>query len=72
MLKTIQLAKNLSLSIIEDAEVGSVGGGDCKDKTFKKSPLISKNSNGATGYLTPKARLAFTQLRKTFTKALIF
>ena len=60
MLKTTQLAENLSLSIAEDAEVGSVGGGDCKNKTVEKSSLISKNLNETTSYLTPKARLAFT------------
>ena len=55
----------------EDAEIGSVGGDDCKDETVKRSLLTSKNSNKATGYLIPKARLAFTQLRKAFIKALI-
>ena len=55
----------------EDAEVGSIGGGDCKDETVKRSPLTCKNLNGATDYLTLKARLAFTQLRKAFTEALI-
>ena len=53
----------------EDAEVGRVGDGDCKNETVKISPLTSKNLNGATGYLIPKARLAFTQLKKAFTKA---
>ena len=52
----------------EDAEVGSVdGGGDYKNETVERSPLISKNSNGATGYLTPNAKRAFTQLRQVFT-----
>ena len=55
----------------EDAEVGSISGnGDCKDKTVKK--LLSKNLNRATDYLAPKARLVFTKLRKSFTKAPIF
>ena len=53
----------------EDAEIVSVGGGDCKDETVERSPLISKNSNGATGYLTPDAKQAFTQLRQAFTEA---
>ena len=53
----------------EDAEVGGVGGGDCEDETVERSPLTSKNSNGATGYLTPDAKRAFTQLRQAFTKA---
>ena len=50
-------------------KVGSVVGSDCEDETVKRSPLTSKNSNGATGYLTPECRLAFTQLKKAFTKA---
>ena len=41
----------------EDAEVGSIGdGSNYKDVTVKRSPLISKNSNGATGYLTPNTK----------------
>ena len=52
----------------EDAEIDSIGG-DCEDETFKRSPLTSKNSNGATGYLTPDAKRAFTQLRQAFNKA---
>ena len=61
MLKTTWSAKNLSLSIAEDAEIGSIGGsGDCEDKTVKKSPLISKNSNGTTGYLTSDVKQPFT------------
>ena len=56
----------------EDTKVGIIGVvGDCEDETVKRSPLTSKNLNGAIGYLTPKARLAFTKLRKTLTKALI-
>ena len=61
-------AKNLLLlvNMAEDAEVG-VDGGDREDKMVGRSP--SKNSNKATGYLTPDARQAFTQLRQAFTKA---
>ena len=55
--------------MVEGAEVGSIGGGDCKNKTVKRSPLTSKNLNGATDYLTSKAKLGFTPLRKAFTKA---
>ena len=56
----------------ENAEVGSIGGGgDCKDETIERSPLTSKNSNRATGYLTLNAKRVFTQLRQAFTKALI-
>ena len=53
----------------EDAEVGSVGGGDRGDETVEKSPLVSKNSDGATGFLTLGAKRAFTQLRQAFTEA---
>ena len=54
----------------ERDEIGTVdGGGDCEDKMIKR--LLSKNLNGAMGYLIPKARLPFTKLRKAFTKALI-
>ena len=56
----------------EDAEVSNISGNNCKDETFERLLLTSKKSNRATGYLTPEARLAFTQLRKAFTKALIF
>ena len=54
-----QSAKNLSLLVdmAEDAEVG-VDGGDCEDEMVGRLP--SKNSNGATGYLTPDARQAFS------------
>ena len=64
-----RLSKNLLLSIdvAEVDEVGVGGGGDCEDETVGRSP--SKNLNGATGYLTPDARRAFTQLRQAFTEA---
>ena len=63
-------AKNLLslVDVAEDAEIG-VDGGDLEDETVERS-LHSKNLN-RTGYLTSKARLAFTQLRKMFTKASI-
>ena len=60
VLRTTQSAKNLLLSIVEDAKIDSVGDGDCKNKMIERSPLISKDSNGAIDYLIPKARLAFT------------
>ena len=69
MLKTTSSDKNLSSLIAKDTEVGSVSVSDCGNETVKKLLLTSKNSNRAIGYLTPKARLAFTQLKKTFTKA---
>ena len=53
----------------ENAEVGSIdGASDCEDEMVKRSLLTSKNSNGATGYLTPSAKRAFTQLRQAFIK----
>ena len=55
------------MNVAEVDEVGVGGGGDCKDETVGKS--LSKNLNEATGYLTPDARRAFTQLRQVFTKA---
>ena len=69
MLRTTRSAENSSLLMAKDTEVDSIGSGDCEDKTVERLPLTSKNSNGATGYLTSKARLAFTKLRKAFTKA---
>ena len=59
------------MDVAERDNIGTIGGSsDCKDKMVKRS--LSKNSNRATSYLTPKARLAFTKLRKSFTKAPIF
>ena len=55
------------MDLAEVDEVSVDDGGDCEDKTVGR--LLSKNSNGATGYLTSNARQAFTQLRQTFTKA---
>ena len=55
MLRTIRSAKNLLLLVAEDTEVGSIGGGDRYDETVERSPLTSKHSNRATGYLTPNA-----------------
>ena len=55
------------MDVAEVDEVGVGGGGDHKDKTVGRSP--SKNSKRATGYLTPDAKQAFTQLRQAFTKA---
>ena len=64
-----RLSKNslLLLDVAEVDEVGVGGGGDCEDKMVGISP--SKNLNGATGYLTPDTRRAFTQLRQVFTEA---
>ena len=52
----------------ESDKVGGGSGGNCEDGMVKRSTR-SKNSSGATGYLTPNARQAFTQLRQAFTKA---
>ena len=43
----------------EDAEFSSIGG-NRQNKTVKRLLLTSKNSNGATGYLTLDAKQAFT------------
>ena len=70
MFQTTGLPKNLPslMDVADSVEVGTIGdGNDYVNKTVERS--MSKNSNRATGYLTPKARLAFTQLRKAFTKA---
>ena len=72
MLQITGSSKNLpsSMDMAESDEVSTIcGGGNCEDKTVKR--LLSKNSNGAIDYLTPKTRLALTKLRKAFTKALI-
>ena len=69
MLRTTQSAENLSSLVVEDAEVDRIGDGDYKDETIERSPLTSKNLNGAMDYLTPDAKQAFTQLRQAFTKA---
>ena len=52
----------------EDIEFSS-GSGNCENKMSEKS--LSKNSNRAVKYLFFKVRLAFSQLRKAFTKILI-
>ena len=69
MLRTTRSAENLSLLVAEDAEVDSISGGDHEDETVERSPLTSKNLNGATSYLTSNAKQAFTQVRQVFTKA---
>ena len=72
MLQTTESSKNSpSLKdLAERDEVGIICSGDnCKDKTVERLP--SKNLNRAIDYLTSKAWLAFTKLRKAFTKALI-
>ena len=60
MLRTTWSAENFSSLMVEDAEVGSIGGGgNCKDKTVEKSLLIFKNLNRATSYLYPNVKEAF-------------
>ena len=59
------------MDMTERDDVGISNGDDnCEYETIKRS--FSKNSNRAVKYLTPKARLAFTQLKKKFTKASIY
>ena len=72
MLKTSSATRSsknwlLSIDVAEVDEIGVGGGGDRKDEMVRRS--LSKNSNGATGYLTPDTRQAFTQLRQAFNKA---
>ena len=55
------------MDVTESNKIVIIGSsGNCNDKIIKKLPF--KNSNGIARYLISKARLAFTQLRKTFTK----
>ena len=62
--------KNPSLLVdVADNTGVNVDGGDHEDRIVKRL-LRSKNLNGA-GYLTPKARLTFTQLKKAFTNTSI-
>ena len=70
MVKTTQPAKNLLLLITEDFEIGSISGSS-DHKIVERSPFMSKNLIGATGYLIPDAKQAFIQLRQAFTKASI-
>ena len=51
----------------EDGEISSINVSNHEDGMVKRSPRF-KSSNKA-GYLIPKARLTFAQLRKAFTKA---
>ena len=74
MLRTSSATKSsknllLSIDVAKVDEAGISAKGDCEDETVERLP--SKNLNRATGYLTPNARRAFTQLRQIFTKALI-
>ena len=69
MLRTTQSAENLSLSMVEDAEVGRISSSDdCEDKMVKRSLFTSKNLNKTTSYLMPDTKQAFIQLRQVFTK----
>ena len=52
------------------SNIDGSGASNYEDETIER--LSSKNLNKAAKYLTPKARLGFTQLKKAFTKALIF
>ena len=67
-MSSTQSAKNLSLllNVAENAKIG-IDGSNCENGTVEKLPR-SKNLNWA-GYLIPKARSAFTQLRKAFIEA---
>ena len=64
MLRTIQLAKKLSLLMTEDVKVGRIGS---NNENIERSPLMSKNLNGAINYLTLDIKKTFSQLVQTFT-----
>ena len=49
-----------------------IGGANYSNKIVKRSPTYTKSTIGAMGYLIPNTKIVFTQLKKTFTKALIF
>ena len=72
MLKTssIQLTKSFSLSTNMDTYV-EIGRSGSSDETIERLPPHIKITFGATGYLTPDAKVNFTKLGKAFTKALI-
>ena len=57
--------------MVNNAEIGTVKDGD-DNKTVKKLSLTFTNSNKAAGYLNFKVKLAFTTLKKAFSKGLIF
>ena len=65
MLKTTQSGKNLLSLMAKNDKVDS-NCSNCDNKTIKK--LQFKNLNRAIKYLTPKARIAFTQLKKHLPK----
>ena len=73
MLQTSSTAKSsknllLSINMAKNNEVGGSDSSDCEDKMVERSPC-SKNSNRATGYLTPDTGQTFTQLRQASIKA---
>ena len=59
----------LSADVVSNTEVDGSNGGD---EMVKRSPLHTKITIGFTSYLTPDAKISFTQLKKAFTKAPIF
>ena len=59
------------MDVAKNNKIGISGGGDCEEITVKILLLTAKNLNKA-GYLTPRARLTFIQLRQAFSKAPVF
>ena len=69
----------VSNSMVDGSETINPAKGKNQAKTTKSKILVkskshdfpfnSRNREAGTGFLTPKARLAFTQLRQTFVKA---
>ena len=56
--------------VVKANDVGiGIGSDEYENKIVKRS--LSKNLNRATGYPIPNARQTFTQLKRTFTKALM-
>ena len=73
MLKTTltQLTETLPLLVNVSDNVEDVGS-DNADETVERLPPYTKARIRVTSYPTPNAKVAFTQSKKVFTKALIF
>ena len=58
-----------SVDVVDNIKFSIDGGGD---NMVEKLPFYTKTIIRDTGYLTPDTKMVFTQLKKAFTKALIF
>ena len=63
LLLAVKMAKNIEISSIDDGDI---------NKIVEKLPSHKKLITKTTNYLTSIIRIIFTQLRKPFTKTLIF